>query len=128
MFWGNATAKAQQKFDGALSFDVTDSRRVITRGITEDLLLRVVKESSVRQEHLGWTAEVVRKPYRRRSANLLYRRKLSGAHPSQVFAWHVGARLFPDERVLNVRGYPYQVRIALLTPRVEGEGKDRRFG
>ena len=51
----------------------------------------------------------------------------AGPHPSQVYAWHVGARLFRNERELEVRGYPYVVSIVLVDPVVEGEGLDRRF-
>ena len=51
----------------------------------------------------------------------------AGPHPSQVYAWHVGARLFRNERELEVRGHPYVVSIVLVDPVVEGEGLDRRF-
>jgi hypothetical protein len=125
----SASAAAQARVSGGtLNFGVTDARRVITRDMGRGLLLRVVKESSVSQRHFGWSVEVVRKPYRRSSRNLLFRRgETHGAHPSQVFAWHVSEREFPPERELEVRGRPVLVRITLLDPVVEGEGPDRHF-
>ena len=119
--------EARQKYAGSLSFGVTDKRKVITSSIDKNLLLRVVKENSVSQQDIGWSVEVVRTPYRRNSLNLLYERKVSGEHPSQVFAWHVAEKTFPNERALEVRGYPIKVRIELIEPVVVGEGADRRF-
>lgn len=125
----SAAAPAQGRGGaGELSFKVTDGRRVITRDMGAGLLVRAVKESSAGEQHSGWSVEVVRKPYRRTSRNLLFRRgETHGAHPSQVFAWHVSERQFPPERELGVAGFPVTVRIALLDPVVEGEGPGRRF-
>ena len=111
-----------------LAFDVTDGRKVITRDMGRGLLLRVVKERSVSQEHYGWRVEVVRKPYRRSSRNLLYHsRRTLGAHPSQVYAWHVTSGEFPNERALEVWGYPVTVRVTLINPAAEGAGAEGRF-
>lgn len=113
---------------GMLSFDVTDGRRVITRDMGGNLLLRVVKEKSVSQENYGWRVEVVRKPYRRSSRNLLYHsRRTLGAHPSQVYAWHVASGEFPNERHLDAWGYPVAVKVTLINPTIEGAGTDSRF-
>ena len=111
-----------------LTFDVTDARRLITRDMGRGLLLRVVKERSVSQEHYGWRVEVVRKPYRQSSRNLVYHsRRTLGAHPSQVYAWHVTSGEFPNERALEVLGYPVTVRVTLINPTAEGAGPDGRF-
>jgi hypothetical protein len=111
-----------------LAFDVTDGRKVITRDMGGGLLLRVVKERSVSQEHYGWRVEVVRKPYRRSSRNLLYHsRRTLGAHPSQVYAWHVTSAEFPNERALEVWGRPVTVKVTLVNPVAEGAGADGRF-
>lgn len=122
-------APAQGRGAGAaLSFGVTDGRRLITRDMGRGLLLRVLKESSAGRRHFGWSVEVVRKPYRPASRNLLIRRGVThGAQPSQVFAWHVSEREFPAERVLKVSGHPLTVRIELLDPVVEGEGPESHF-
>jgi hypothetical protein len=113
---------------GTLAFEVTDGRRVISRDMGRGLLLRLVKERSVSQEHYGWRVEVVHKPYRRSSRNLLYHsRRTLGAHPSQVYAWHVTTGEFPNERELDVMGYPVAVRVTLINPTTEGTGPDGRF-
>ena len=113
---------------GTLSFDVTDARSVITRDMGGNLLLRAVKEKSVSQEHYGWRVEVVRKPYRRSSRNLLYHsRRTLGAHPSQVYGWHVASGEFPNERELDVWGHPVTVKLTLLNPTVRGAGPDAAF-
>lgn len=113
---------------GSLTFDVTDGRKVISREMGRGLLLRVVKERSVGQEHYGWRVEVVRKPYRLSSRNLLYHsRRTLGAHPSQVYAWHVTSGQFPNERALDVWSYPVTVRVTLVNPVAEGAGPDGRF-
>lgn len=113
---------------GALTFGVTDGRKVITRDMGRGLLLRVVKENSASREHFGWRIEVVRKPYRKTSRNLLYHsRRTLGAHPSQVYAWHVTSGEFPNERALAVWGHPVRVRVELVNPVAEGAGPDSRF-
>jgi hypothetical protein len=112
----------------ALTLDVTARQRVFTRELGRGLLLRVVKERSASREHFGWRLEVVRKPYRRTSRNLLYQNSAGhGADPSQVYAWHVAERHFPDDRELKVRGYPYTVRVVLADCRVEGRGPEAGF-
>lgn len=123
-----AQKAAAARVDGALTFEVTDGRRIITREMGRNLLLRVVKEKSVGQEHYGWRVEVVRQPYRRSSRNLLYHsRRTLGAHPSQVYAWHVTNAEFPNERELDVWGYPVAVRVTLINPATEGEGTNGQF-
>jgi hypothetical protein len=123
-----AQAVAAGQRGGMLTFGVTDGRKVITRDMGGSLLLRVVKERSVSREHYGWRVEVVRKPYRRSSRNLLYHsRRTLGAHPSQVYAWHVTSAEFPNERALEVLGYPVTVRVVLINPVAEGAGADVRF-
>jgi hypothetical protein len=112
----------------AVSFRLTDQRQVITRTIGGGLLLRVVKERSASQQDFGWRVEVVRKPYLRSSRNLLYHsRRTLGAHPSQVYAWHVTTGEFPNVRVLGVWGRPLNIRIELIDPVAEGDGSDSKF-
>ena len=121
------TASGQQR-SNEIHLNVTDRRKVVSRSIGRGLLLKVVKERSERHEHFGWRLEVVRKPYRRASPNLLYRNKAGyGADQSQVYAWHLAERQFPNERELRVRGYPYTVRVVLADCTVEGSGDEARF-
>jgi hypothetical protein len=113
---------------GELTFGVTDAREVITRRVGPGLLLRAVKEPSATQQHFGWRVEVVRSPYRKDARNLLYHsRRTRGAHPSQVYAWHVTSGHFPNVRELPVEGRAVVVRVELINPVAEGTGPDSRF-
>jgi hypothetical protein len=90
--------------------------------------LRVVKDSSVKHKHFGWLVEVVRKPYKRNSPNLIYTNKPGvGADQSQVYAWHVAGGEFPNERQIKVRGFPYSVKISLIDTKTTGKGPGARF-
>ena len=123
----SAQTAAGRESAGDLTFGATDGRQVITRDIGQGLLLRVVKESSISQEHFGWRVEVVRRPRRRESRNLLYHsRRTLGAHPSQVYAWHVTSGEFPNVRELEVSGFPLTVRVELIDPVAEGDGPESR--
>ena len=62
--------EAKRKYEGTLSFSVTDRREVMTRNIGENLLLRVKRVRSVTQELFGWDVEVMRKPFNTYSSNL----------------------------------------------------------
>jgi len=115
--------EGKQKHGGSLTFDVRDKREVITRSIDKHLLLRVERADKLAQEPVGWDIQVVRKPFDVNSGNLLYHsREWHGPYPSQVEAWHVADRYFPNERELEVRGYPYELRIILINPVVAGDG------
>ena len=124
---GQATVSGQKR-SGSLSFSVMDGRQVTSRPLGDGLVLRAVRERSADHEHFGWRLEVVRRPYRRTSRNLLYQNTAShGADQSQLYAWHLAEQHFPDERLLPVRGYPYTVRVVLADCMVEGRGADARF-
>lgn len=125
---GARAGAAPQAGSGTLTLDVTDARTLHTRRLGDGLVLRVVKERSAHHRHFGWRLEVVRAPYRRTSANLLYQNRAGhGADPSQVYAWHVSDSHFPSERELKVRGRPYVVRVALVDCEVEGSGPEAGF-
>jgi hypothetical protein len=113
----NFTVEAKAKPANSFSFDVLDSRSTIYRDISKNLVLRVVKDD------LGWNVQVTRKPITPKSSwNLLYHSlQWHGPYPSQVSAWHVTRRYFPNERTLDVFSYPYEVRIVLIDPVVEAE-------
>src|SRR5262249_32413861 len=112
----------------SLSIELTDERSVITRRISRSLLLRLVKERTVDREHFGWNVEVVRVPYRPESDNLVCANASGkGPDPSMIYAWHVADRYYPNERELPVRGYAYVVKVALMNPRVLGNGPKAGF-
>ena len=115
--------ESQQEPTNSLTFDVADSRSIIYCDISRDLALRAVKEE------MGWSVQIARKPISEDSSwNLLYHSSnWHGPHPSEVYAWHVVDRYFQNERMLAVRDHPYEVRIVLVNPRVEGQGSQSRF-
>lgn len=115
--------RATQKHGGSLTFDVGDKRELITRKIGKDLMLRVERVDGVGQERFGWDVEVLQKPFDVNSSNLLYHSlEWHGPYPAQVYAWHVAKKYFPNERELEVRGYPYEVKIMLVNPVVTTDG------
>lgn len=121
-------AVARSQTANTLSINLTDKRKLFTRNISKNLLLRVVKDSSVSQEHFCWNVEVIRKPYRQNSANLIYTNKTgTTADASQVCAWQVGDQYFPNEREIEVRGNPFVIKISLLQPKTEGTEADAKF-
>ena len=90
--------------------------------------MRVVKESSVSRKYFGWRVEVVRGTHRRASRNLLYHSpRTLGAHPPQMYAWHVTSGQFPNVRELDVTAYPVTIRVELIDPAAEGDGPDSRL-
>ena len=128
MLFGFQNIKAQNNQSNTLLIDVTSNQKVISRSIDKNLLLRVVKESSALQKNFGWRLEVVRKPYRINSANLIYHKKMAtGSDPSQIYAWHISDNYFPNEREIKVRGYRFVVKIKLINCKTEGSGPDARF-
>jgi hypothetical protein len=119
-----SNAMAQLRSDESLSFNLTDKRDMITHDINGNILLRVIKDKS----GLGWDVQVVKKPINLNSLNLLYHSlDWHGPYPSQIYAWHVAKKYFPNERYLQIRGYPYDVIISLTNASVDGYGNNLRF-
>lgn len=128
LLFGAQNIKAQNNQSNTLLIDVTSNQKLISRSIDKNLLLRVVKESSVSQKNFGWRLEVIRKPYSVNSANLVYHKKMAtGSDPSQIYAWHISDNYFPNEREIKVRGYRLAVKIELINCHTEGSGPDARF-
>lgn len=117
-----------QTDSGKFTIDLTGKQKVYTQSINKDLLLRVVKDSSVKNKDFGWIVEVVKKPYRRNSRNLIYQNKTGNtADLSQVYAWHIGNDEFSNQRKLKVEGYPLTVKINLINPKTKGENENSKF-
>lgn len=113
---------------GSLSVGLTDKSKIIERSIDKKLLLRVIKDSSVTVEDFCWIVEVVRRPSRDSSPNLIYTNPAGKtADASQVCAWQVIDQYFPNERTMKVRGYPYSVKISLVDPKTRGRESDTAF-
>lgn len=112
----------------AIRLDVMDTVAVVERPLGSQLLLRVTREGYRSLEHFGWTVSVVRRPAREHSRNLLYHSRLwHGPYFTDVFAWiHAEGRM-PDERILPVYRYPYELRIRLLDARTRGTAEQTEF-
>ena len=111
-----------------LRFDVTDQRDAVTRDIDSTLRLRVVRVPHSRVAHFGWEVQVVDRSAGTPAKNLLRHQTFSGGpHPTDVLAWISHERYFPDERILPVPGYPYEIRIRLIDCRTEQVGDDVGF-
>jgi hypothetical protein len=121
-------ASTGDTLDRRLRFDVTDSRKEITKTIDVSLLLRVVRVGNQRAKHLGWEVQVVERAQQGRGHNLLRANPFSGGpHPSDILAWLSRDRLFPDQRLLIVPGYPYEIQIHLIDCRTEQIDEDASF-
>lgn len=119
---------ANAQSTGALRFDVTDQRDVITQEMDSALSLRVVRVRHSRVAHFGWEVHVVERSAGGSRKSLLRHRSFSGGpHPTDVLAWLSRERYFPDERTLPVLGYPYEIRIRLIDCRTEQVGEDVGF-
>jgi len=120
-----ATSQARQSAaSSSITIDLLDDRVMLSRVIAPELVVRLVNVGG--SEHQGWEVEVLRRPVSVDSRNLIHSAP-HGPDLSEVFAWHVAERHFPDERIIDVRGYPITVTIQLIDPRVTGKGPDARF-
>jgi hypothetical protein len=110
-------------FRVAVRFAVTDTTPVFEQPLGTALLLRVRHEPPG-----GWIVSVVRRGAGSNARNLLYHsRRWHGPYPTDLFAWSYQQRYFPDERVLPVYGYPYEVRIRLVNCQTTGSGVSAEF-
>lgn len=113
---------------GEIKIDLIAEQKVFETDLGNNLVLRVVKDSSVKHRDFGWILEVVQKPYRRNSRNLIYTNPTgTTADKSQIYAWHVAGGEFPNQRVLIVKGHSHKIKIKLINPGVRGVGEDARF-
>jgi hypothetical protein len=123
-FLGHMQAvSASDPVHGILAIDVMDPRSEVTQKINDHLLMRLESNS----DH-EWEVQVIRQPSTEPPSNLLYHSdQWHGPYPTQVFAWHVSSKYFPDERWLCVRGYPYEVVIRIRDVVTRGIGQDINF-
>ena len=123
-----APAADTARFATALRFPVTDTTRLFEHPLDSLLVIRVFRQVDAHSRHMGWWVAVIRTPTERGSFNLLYHsRSWHGPYLTDLYAWHFGQTRFPDERILPVHGYPYELRVQCLGCETEGKDQDARF-
>ena len=94
-----------------LRFPVTDTTSSFERALGSALLVQVHREVDAYGSPGGWYIAVVRQPAAPERSNLLYHsRSWHGPYPTDLFAWIHEERYYPDERILPVYGYPFELR------------------
>jgi hypothetical protein len=119
------SSQPQRGTPTSITIDLLDDRRVVSRVISSELLLRL-QNVSAGNEHEGWDVQVLHRPVRVDSRDLIHQAP-HGPDPSDVEAWHVAEKFFPNERLADVKGYPITIRIQLIEPRVSGKNAGARF-
>jgi hypothetical protein len=95
-----------------LRFPVTDTTPLFERALGSALTVQVRREADVQGVPGGWSVAVVRLGGGPEAFNLLYHsRAWHGSYPTDLFAWIHEDHYFPDERVLPVYDYPYELRL-----------------
>jgi hypothetical protein len=120
-----SSAPARRQATDSLTIDLRDDRRSVSQAIDSALVLRV-QNASTKGQHQGWEVEVLRRPVTLDSRNLILNAP-HGPDPSDVEAWHVAEKYYPNERQIDVRGYPITVTIRLIDPTISGTGADAQF-
>ena len=111
---------------GMVEIPVTAQHRV-ERRISPRLVLRVERDLYVSGAIAGWDVEV-EDTLRPSDGNLLHHSRIwHGPHPSQVSAWIIRDHFYPSANTLDVRGYPWSVRIECRDCVTAGEGPDAYF-
>ncbi len=100
------------RYQVLLRFAVTDTMPLLERALGQALLVQVRREVDAHGSPGGWYISVVRQPAGPQRTNLLYQ-SLSwhGPYPTDLFAWIHEERYSPDERILPVYDYPYELRL-----------------
>ena len=119
------SAPAQPRRAASLMISLLDDRDTVTRAIDSSLMLRL-QNANARGEHQGWDVQVRPRTAGVDSRNLIHHAP-HGPDPSDVEAWQVAEKYYPNERSVDVSGRPYTVTIRLLDPKTAGSGADARF-
>ena len=115
-------------FRPLLSFPVTDTVDVHTAPLGSRLIVRVGHEADADGTSLGWYAGVYRLPLEPASRNLLYHSlRWHGPYPTELFAWSHRSGYFPDDRILPVYGWPYDLRLVCRACVTEGDSALAHF-
>jgi hypothetical protein len=109
-------------FRPLLTFPATDTVSRYEATLGSQLVVHVVRMADVHDRHMGWFVAVYRRPVSKNSRNLLYH-SLSwhGPYPTDLLAWIHRERYYPDDRILPVHGYAYDVRLVCQDCAVAGD-------
>jgi len=115
-------------FREVVSFPVTDTTASHVIPLGSALVLRVMQERTAAGISLGWYLTVEQQPVNATRRNLLYHSLAwHGPYPTDVFAWIHEEQYYPDDRTLNVYGWPYDVRVVCRKCAAEGEKGEAHF-
>jgi hypothetical protein len=107
-----AVGRDSSAYQVMVRFPVTDTSAVFERPLGSKLMVQVHREVDAHGESGGWTIAVVRQPPGPDRRNLLYHSwAWHGPYPTDLFAWIHEAGYYPDERILAVYDYPYELRV-----------------
>ncbi|NNG16083.1 MAG: hypothetical protein HKM89_06340 [Gemmatimonadales bacterium] len=117
------------RFTAVIRFPVTDTTPLFEHPLDSTLVIRVFRQVDAELRHMGWWVAVMRTPVESGTFfNLLYHSKYwHGPYPTDLYAWHFGKTRFPDERILPVHGYPYELRVRCPGCKTRGQGPDVHF-
>jgi hypothetical protein len=119
---------SKQSSDSSISINVNDPREKVSANINDKLLLQISRINNVDIDNRDWEVSVLEKPVQPNSENLLYHSdKWHGPYPTDVYAWSFKEKRFPDNRLLSVRGYNYNVQIELIDCSTIGSGAQIKF-
>jgi len=115
-------------FRTLVSFPVTDTTELFERPLGAALLVQIHREMDVNRTPGGWYVAVVRRPADPDQPNLLYHSYAwHGPYPTDLLAWIHAEQYYPDERVLPVYEYPYELRLRCAACTTTGTGADAQF-
>lgn len=115
-------------FQALLNFPVTDTTALFERPLGAALVVQVHRELDVNRTPGGWYVAVVRRRGGPEQPNLLYHsRSWHGPYPTDLFAWIHAERYYPDERLLPVYEYPYELRLRCKACTTVGSGAGAQF-
>jgi hypothetical protein len=109
---GRGAAQDSSSYHVLLRFPVTDTTSLFERVLSRALLVQVRREVDAHGVAGGWYIAVIRQPTGPESRNLLdHSWAWHGPYPTDLFAWIHEEGYDPDERILPVYDYPYELRL-----------------
>ena len=109
-------------FQRIWQFPVDDTVRLRSSSLDSSLTVELHRELDVHGTSMGWYLSVVASSGSEEHYNLLFHSLAwHGPYPTDLFAWIHRDQFFPDQRVLPVFGYPYELRLTCQKCAVAGD-------